>query len=315
MQPDVSFIVAAFNASRTIGAAIESALATVGVSVEVVVADDASRDGTAALVEAIADPRVRLVRAAANGGPGAARNLSLEHASGRYVAVLDADDTIRPDRMARLVERLDATGATAILDGIEVVEADGRTRPMLPEGTLPATGTIDLPRYMTSNAVFRSSFNLGYLKPTIRRSFLAEKAISYPEDLRIGEDYIFMAEILARGGTCIAEPKIGYAYGITEGSVSRVLRLDHLHAMRAADVRFRAAHDLDPAATLAMDERESAFKDAESFLTMVEALKGRDLGAFARSAARRPAAMRLFRMPVAKRLSAIFPSAVRGLSP
>jgi len=307
MQPDVSFIVPAFRAAGTVRRAIESALASAAVDLEVVVADDCSPDETAAIVAGIGDPRVRLLRRTENGGPGAARNTALAAANGRYVAILDADDTVRPERARRLVDRLEASGAAAILDGVEVVEANGSRRPMFDAGELTGLGTVDLPGYMTGNVLFSAAFNLGYLKPVVRRSFLVEHAVVYPEDLRIGEDYLFMAEILARGAECLVEPTVGYAYGITAGSVSRELRLDHIRRMRAADERFERAHALDAQARTALLVRRRAFADAEAFLSMVEALKTRDPAAFAREAARRPAALRHFRMPLSKRLSRFLP--------
>lgn len=66
--PDVSFIVAAYNAQETLDGAIASALAQVGVSVEVIVIDDCSTDGTRDLVANYPDPRVRLVAQEKNGG-------------------------------------------------------------------------------------------------------------------------------------------------------------------------------------------------------------------------------------------------------
>ncbi|MEM7645010.1 MAG: glycosyltransferase family 2 protein, partial [Pseudomonadota bacterium] len=97
-------IIAAWNAEAELSRSLRSALAQ-AIPVEVIVADDASTDGTASLVETMAqaDPRVVLVRQAVNGGPGAARNVAIEAARGDWIAVLDADDTMRPDRLAKMI--------------------------------------------------------------------------------------------------------------------------------------------------------------------------------------------------------------------
>lgn len=58
---------------------------------ELVVVDDGSRDGTWARLEAVTDPRVRLVRHACHRGKGAAVRTGVDHASGTHVVVLDAD--------------------------------------------------------------------------------------------------------------------------------------------------------------------------------------------------------------------------------
>jgi succinoglycan biosynthesis protein ExoO len=58
-MPDVSVIIAAWNAERTIGRAVRSACAQQGVDLEVIVVDDASTDATAATVQALDETRVR----------------------------------------------------------------------------------------------------------------------------------------------------------------------------------------------------------------------------------------------------------------
>ncbi|RVN04547.1 glycosyltransferase family 2 protein, partial [Sinorhizobium meliloti] len=125
--PDVTFVVAAYNSADTIVRAIESALAQEGVTVEVVVVDDCSADATPALVAAIPDPRVRLIALDRNRGPGGARNAGIGAARGRWIAVLDSDDTVRPDRLRRMIERADAAGAQIAVDNLDVVSLDGRS--------------------------------------------------------------------------------------------------------------------------------------------------------------------------------------------
>jgi hypothetical protein len=106
--PVVSVVMAAYNGAAFIRDTIESVLAQTMPDLEVVVVDDCSKDDTAAVVEAITDPRVRLIRAPANGGPAVARSLAMAHARGRFIAGLDQDDLCRPDRFAQQLAYLDA---------------------------------------------------------------------------------------------------------------------------------------------------------------------------------------------------------------
>lgn len=301
MPHDVSIIIAAFNAANTIERALASALATEGVSFEVIVADDASRDETIARVVQMADPRIRLLRSEVNRGPGGARNSAIAEARGRYVSVLDADDTMHADRLARLVARLDASGIDIVVDGVEVRDAWGQCTPVEGLSTLPAGFEIDLPFYLRQNVLFKSAYNLGYLKPTIRRSALIDRHIAYG-NLRIGEDFLLIAELLAGDARCAVEPIVGYTYNVTDGSISRILERHHVIAMREADERFRAQRVLDRPVLEALDERRRAFDNAYAFLTMIEALKKRDLRSFATQACACPSALHLFKMPLMKRL-------------
>jgi len=99
-EPLVSIIMPAYNAAETILRSIESVRRQTYPNWELVVVDDASTDSTAAVVEAVGDARIRLIRAAANGGRGRARNLALDTVRGGIVTFLDADDAFDDELLA-----------------------------------------------------------------------------------------------------------------------------------------------------------------------------------------------------------------------
>ncbi len=93
-MPDVSVVIPCFRCSATVGRAVASALAQSQPPLEVILVDDASPDGTAAVLQQLArEPRVRVISLARNGGAAAARNAGWDAARGELVAFLDADDT------------------------------------------------------------------------------------------------------------------------------------------------------------------------------------------------------------------------------
>jgi glycosyltransferase involved in cell wall biosynthesis len=135
----VTIGITAYNAADTIAAALDSALAQDVPAMQILVVDDASSDGTVAIVEAYAarDPRIELIRHGMNKGVAAARNTLIEHARGTFLAFFDDDDISTPDRLrvqrARILayERDHARGAPVIChtarrqiypDGTERVE-------------------------------------------------------------------------------------------------------------------------------------------------------------------------------------------------
>ncbi|MDI7862065.1 glycosyltransferase [Rhizobiaceae bacterium n13] len=304
-SPDVSFVVAAYNASDTISATIESALAQQGVSLEVVVVDDCSSDNTRARVREFADARVRLIELESNRGPGGARNAGIAAARGRWIAVLDSDDTLHPPRTARMIERARRTGAQIVVDNVEVVSLDGNHRRMFSQRDLAKRAFLDLPAFIESNVLFRSRFNFGYMKPIYERRFLEEQSLSYVEALRIGEDYILLASALARGGRCAIEPSAGYVYNIREGSISRVLELRHVDAMIAADTALLREHVLDRRSLKAQRLRDRSLAEARAFLKLVTHLKSRSWIEAARIALRHPSALKHLAMPIAARVRRI----------
>jgi dolichol-phosphate hexosyltransferase len=101
----LSILMPAFNEQDRIGRALKEALAVeYPVDFEVIVVDDGSTDGTPALLDACADPRVRVLRHERNRGKGAAVRTAAEHASGTHMTVLDADLEYDPCNIPALVQ-------------------------------------------------------------------------------------------------------------------------------------------------------------------------------------------------------------------
>lgn len=303
MPIDVTFLIAAYNAEDTVARAIESALAQKDVSVEVVVADDCSSDRTREIVDGFPSDRVRLLRLGRNRGPGGARNAGLDAARGRWIAVLDADDTVDPDRLSRLLGLAGRTGSQLVVDDLDVIdEATGDTHLMFGLPRLRSLAEMTLPDYIEGNLLFEERFSFGYLKPVIERDFVERHGLRYMENVRIGEDYLFMASALASGARCAVEPRPGYAYHVRAGSISRVLDLRHVETMLAADEAFLREHLLDAASRKAQGRRTRNLRKAAAYLEIVGHLKGRDAFRAAATAARNPAAVGLLKMPLSVRL-------------
>jgi glycosyltransferase involved in cell wall biosynthesis len=97
--PVVSVIMSALNAERTIEGAISSVLWQTLAEWELIVIDDGSSDSTRAKIEAIVDPRIRLMPRNDRRGLAARLNEAVAHSRGRYIARMDADDVAYPDRL------------------------------------------------------------------------------------------------------------------------------------------------------------------------------------------------------------------------
>ncbi len=97
-MPQVSVIIPAYNAAETIVRTIESVLRQTYEDFEIVVINDGSTDDTAACVEAVRDPRIRLL-SFSNGGLPTARNRGITAARGQYLAFLDSDDLWRKTKL------------------------------------------------------------------------------------------------------------------------------------------------------------------------------------------------------------------------
>ncbi len=102
--PTVSVIIPAYNEEKVIVSSIARVLESDYPSLELIVADDGSKDRTSALVTAHygSDPRVRLLTLS-NGGKASALNRALAQSSGEILIALDADTQFLPDTISRLV--------------------------------------------------------------------------------------------------------------------------------------------------------------------------------------------------------------------
>lgn len=300
---DVSFVIAAYNAQDTLDGAIASALAQVGVSVEVLVVDDCSSDRTRDIAGNYPDPRVRLIVQDRNGGPAAARNAGFAAATGRWIAVLDADDTVYPQRLSAMISRAKTMDAEIVVDNIDVIPLDGGLpAAMFGQDELRRRPFIALADFIASNVIFNETFNFGYMKPIFLRQLIVENGLRFDETLRIGEDYILLASAMACGGRCAVEPTAGYVYHLRHGSISRVLKPDHLTAMLEGDRRFLKRFRLDEKAEAAQRLRTRSIIDAAYFLTLVDEIKKRSVGGFLKTAIARPQALKHLRMPIAVRM-------------
>lgn len=118
----LSILIPVYNEEQTVAALLDRVLAVdLGVEKEIIVVDDASRDGTGAVLERYRD-RVTLVRHERNRGKGAAIRTALSCATGEYVVPQDADLEYEPADLARLVE-------TARSGGHRVVYGSRRLNP------------------------------------------------------------------------------------------------------------------------------------------------------------------------------------------
>lgn len=104
---DISVITTTYNGLPFLSEAVQSVLDQNLVDFEYIIVDDGSTDATAEVVASIRDSRLRYIQCERMGRP-AVLNLALQEAKGRYVANLDADDWMLPDRLAEQRAFLDA---------------------------------------------------------------------------------------------------------------------------------------------------------------------------------------------------------------
>jgi glycosyltransferase involved in cell wall biosynthesis len=174
MTPAASIIVTSYNYARFLRAAIDSALAQTYAATEVIVVDDGSADGSAAIIRSYGN-RVRAILKA-NGGQGSAFHAGFAASTGDTVLFLDSDDVLAPGAVARAVAVL-AGGPVKVHWPLRQIDDQGR----LTGRAVPAQ---ELPKGDLKELVLRKG-PVAYLSPPTTgnawaREFL-EEVLPLPE--------------------------------------------------------------------------------------------------------------------------------------
>jgi glycosyltransferase involved in cell wall biosynthesis len=198
--PLISAVIPAHNALRFVDDALESVLGQTYPSVECVVVDDGSTDGTLEHVRAFGRG-VRVV-SQENAGPGAARNRGARESKAELLAFLDADDRWLPKRLESQMEALrGAPERCAVVCGTQVVSSGFEPLGVIRQS--PALAVEDMLTWRAGVASTGSNLLI------TRECF--EAVGGFDEESFGSEDWLMSFELVARGlMTAIDEPLVEY---------------------------------------------------------------------------------------------------------
>ena len=202
-QPVVSVVMIVYNGERYLAEAIDSVLNQSFSDFELVVVDDGSTDGTAAILSRYreVDSRVRTMVQGHQGIPGS-RNLGWRTARGKYIAWLDADDVSLPDRLEKQVEFLNRNPEVGIVSSCcWLIDTEENTKGLyeVPVDEFEIRWVMLLRNPFVNSSVM------------IRRNVVVEHDLDYDEDFEVAEDYELWTRLLdyTRGAN-IGEPLVEY---------------------------------------------------------------------------------------------------------
>ncbi len=223
-KPDISVVVPAYNAERFLTRAVDSIRRQTMKNIEILLVDDGSTDGTAALCRSLAaeDSRIRVLTRQ-NGGAAAARNTGIRAASGQYVCFVDADDYIEPDFCENLLDAARRTAAAGdhapdrFLVQAGRDEVDEKLRPLAADLPLPEkTYFVSSHDFIEGLLLYTSDSS--YCTKLVPRKLLL--AHPFPEG-ETGEDFVLHLQMLPDIDGVLLIPKPGYHVVHREGSVTR----------------------------------------------------------------------------------------------
>ncbi len=245
-MPLVSVVIPAYNAEATLAGTVASAQRQSLADIEILIVDDASRDGTLELARRLAasDPRIAVIAATRNGGPAVARNRGIAAARGDWIALLDSDDAFEPGRLSELVTAAKDCGADLLADNLLLEDEEGRCEPMLPPSETTECAPLTAERFLLGNlpdpAHPRRSY--GFLKPIVSRDFLARHALRYDEELRFAEDFAFYLACYSAGARfCLLQRPL-YRYRLRSDSLTARHTTEDLRRLQGVDRRLLHLH-------------------------------------------------------------------------
>jgi len=128
-MPTISVVIPVNGVADYLDRCLDSVLADSDVPLEVIAVDDASPDGSAAILAARHDPRLRVIRTDTPKGPGRARELGAKEATGEYVWFVDGDDELAPGAVPAVAEALARLHPDLLVVDFENLYPDGTTSP------------------------------------------------------------------------------------------------------------------------------------------------------------------------------------------
>jgi glycosyltransferase involved in cell wall biosynthesis len=218
INPAISVVLPTYNRAALLGRSIRSVLGQSYRDFELIVIDDGSTDETSVVVDGFSDPRIRYLPLPRNTGAGAARNVGIRIAKGKFLAFQDSDDEWLPSKLSKQMSAFKSGTAKLgmVYSDMQMILRDGTVNYFAAPSVLsdclinPATR-------------FYQVHNLGIQSAVIKREYLDE-AGPFNEELPAFEDLEMFIRLSRR---CdfqhLREPLVNYydTQGISQDSYAR----------------------------------------------------------------------------------------------
>ena len=202
----VSIVITVLNGQAKIKRCLESVTNQTYTNLEFVIFDDGSTDATRQIILSFIGVhkgiKFKFDYANQNIGRSTALNKCLENTTGKYLAIMDADDEMYPDRIDKQVNYLNRNPTVSVVGGAQLMDlADGTKKINRP----PQTDSL-----IKAGLFVRTTM----LHPTvmIRREFLINNGIKYNPDYHLCEDYKIFVDLLYAGAKFANLPEVVNTY-------------------------------------------------------------------------------------------------------
>ncbi|MGO5177975.1 glycosyltransferase family 2 protein [Collinsella sp. LCP21S3_E4] len=218
-NPKVSFIVPVYNTQEFLPRCLDSLLGQTCPDIEIIVVNDGSPDGSAAIIDEYArmDSRVRVVEKS-NGGLSSARNAGMDVASGDIIDFVDSDDYVESNLAEFLVDAFAREHPEIVVFGAvcEPAELASKRIQQLLSPEACVFESFDPVLLFSANAqpyVWRAAYS---------RELIERETLRFAENVRFAEDVVFQFESYPLSAKTIIAPDKLYHYVMQEKSLTHV---------------------------------------------------------------------------------------------
>ena len=239
-NPKVSFIVPVYNTQEFLPRCLDSLLGQTCHDIEIIVVNDGSPDGSAAIIDeyALKDSRVRAVEKP-NGGLSSARNAGTDVARGNIVDFVDSDDYVEPNLAEFLADTFANEHPEIVVFGAECEPAElasKRIKQLLsPEARV--FESFDSALLFSVNAqpyVWRAAYS---------RELIERESLRFAENVRFAEDVVFQFESYPLSAKTVLAPDKLYHYVMQEKSLTHVFNAG-VKRMDKVDAHLLVLHEV-----------------------------------------------------------------------
>lgn len=233
----ISIIVPAYNIETYLPRCLDSLLAQEYADLEIIVVNDGSRDGTAAVMDtyAVRDNRIKAIHKE-NGGVTSARLRGLDAATGDWIGFCDGDDYVEPDMYARLTDNALTHNAAISHCGYKMMFPNGRIDYYYNTGRL----SVQTGKQGCTDLLEGRFVEPGLVNKIYRKELFAGLSDWLDPSIRINEDLLMNFYLFRQADMAVFEDFCPYHYILRKGSAA----VSKLNAHKLADP-IKVQHILD----------------------------------------------------------------------
>lgn len=226
MKPQLSILIPCYKVQRYIRHCLDSieSINLPADEYEVLCFDDCSPDETNSILDEYATQykNIRVIHSSTNIGPGGGRNRLFAVAKGKWIWFVDGDDMVISYNVANLLKKVEQSNVDVLVFNHKEINEDQSVIPstyLLPDGVIGAGREL-------ADIVFAGGLvnNMGYpWRFFINRSYYERIALAFPENMKYGEDTVWMAKLVLMADRLATTSTYGYVYWHHEDSTCGTL--------------------------------------------------------------------------------------------